>query len=150
MVRDENMATVYDMSPHLTRSPLRWTGLNREVIHLKKSAIVIPGTNERNEVSTDRRTCRWRCLGCTVENRANEISDDTALLLNVHAEWNLWSVGIVRPWYLLRVRHGPGVYGGIRQRAGSEVEGEGSEIEKRPGSSIEENRLDYKSSGKVN
>ena len=79
-------------------------------MHSKKTMMVIPGTNQTKNMSTDRRTCGRGCLGCTIENRGEEISDHIVLLPIVQTVWDRWSVGIIRPRVLLGVRHGPNPY----------------------------------------
>ena len=59
------------------------------------------------------------CLRHTVENRGDEKSGETGLLVKVQNAWDLRSIGVIGPRVSLRVRHG--VYGVFLRRAGSKV-----------------------------
>lgn len=74
--------------------------------------MVIPVINQTSVVSMGGRTCRRGRLSRTVENRGDEHSGKVGLLLKVQNIWDLWSIGVVGPRLLLRVRHSPDVYGG--------------------------------------
>ena len=56
-------------------------------------------------MSTDSRACRWGCIACTIEHRANERSSEIGLLLKVHLVFDIWGIGIIGPRLLLRARH---------------------------------------------
>ena len=64
-------------------------------------------------MSADRRKCGRGSLRCTIENRADEISDHVIILPIVQTVWDHWSVRVVGPWILLRARHSPDVHGEI-------------------------------------
>ena len=61
-------------------SPLRWSELSSAAMHLKETAMTIPGTNE---VSIGRPRYRF-FYARTIENRADEISGVPELLVKVH------------------------------------------------------------------
>ena len=61
------------------------------------------------------------CLRHTVENRGDEKSGETGLLVKVQNAWDLRSIGVIGPRVSLRVRHGSGVYCVFLRRAGSKV-----------------------------
>jgi len=80
--------------------------------------MTIPRINRRNGVSIGRRSR----LARTIEDRAEENSDEIDLLLKALIVWDLWSIGTIGPGFELRVRHGPDTHGevfcGARIRGG--------------------------------
>ena len=87
----------------------------------------------------------------TVENRADEKSGKSGLLIEVYIVCDLRGIRIAGPRAFLRARHGSGAYESVRAVAEGGIEGEGrsrggektSELAGRGG------LVDYKSSGKV-
>ena len=65
---------------------------------------MIPRTSQTDKITMDKRTCRWGCLGHTIEHRADENSSKVGLLPKVQLVWDIWSVGVLGPRLLLRVR----------------------------------------------
>ena len=53
----------------------------------------------------------------TIENRVDDVSGETGLLVEVQMVWNLWSVRIVGPRRMLHIPpHDPNLYqGGLRR-----------------------------------
>ena len=73
--------------------------------------MTIPRINRANKMSTDRPVRGRGCPGHTVENPADETPGEVDLLAKVFALCDIWGIGIIRPRDLLRVGHGPDVYG---------------------------------------
>ena len=125
-VTTENVAVMYDRSPHLLFFPLRWAELNSAATHWKNSTITIPRISQTDEVSTQiggRASRRSR----TIEDRGNEDSREIGLLLEVHIIRDLGSVGVCRKRWRLKASHGPDVDGGegFLRRAASGAGGKG-------------------------
>ena len=127
-VTTENVAVMYDRSPHLLFFPLRWAELNSAATHWKNSTITMPRISQTDEVSTQiggRASRRSR----TIEDRGNEDSREIGLLLEVHIIRDLGSVGVCRKRWRLKASHGPDVDGGegFLRRAASGAGGKGEE-----------------------
>ena len=79
------------------------------------------------------------CLRHTVENRGDEKSGETGLLVKVQNAWDLRSIGVTGSRVSLRVRHGSDMYEEeLLRRTRSSLGGGDPDVEKRPWCSMGE------------
>ena len=107
IVKKENMATVWATSTHLIPLLTGLTGLSNAHIHWKKRATTIPRKVGRR--------CSEHGLAAgvrgnrTVRYGANEKTSEAVLLLEVHPDWDMWSVRNIGPGSSPMVGHGSDV-----------------------------------------